>query len=140
MTIRFLQVESGDRIPGIPQHSVKASLDINLHRQLRIGAEAIYHSSRYLRGDEANLDDRIDGYTIVNLLAEYRPLPTLRFFARVNNLLDTDYETFGLYGEPDEVLEDDLTAAGLDPDDVSSRFLSPGAPINGFIGIRVAFE
>ena len=132
-------VESGDRLPGIPRHSAKAALDLELYRQLRFGVEAIYYSDRHLRGDEANLDAPIDGYFLLNLLAEYRPLPALQFFARVNNVLDRDYETFGLYGEPDEVLEDELVDAGLEPDDVSPRFLSPGAPINGFVGIRVTF-
>lgn len=144
-TTQAFRVESGDRIPGIPEHSVKAILDVNITQQVRIGTEVIYHSSRYMRGDEANLDAEVPGYTLVNLLAEYRPLPLLQFFVRVNNLFDTDYETFGLYGEPDEVLEDDLEAAHMaNPgggfDNPSRRFFSPGAPINGFVGIRVVFE
>lgn len=137
-TTHQFQVESGDRIPGIPQHSAKAALDVDLTQHVRIGTEVIYHSSRYMRGDEVNRDAEIPGYTLVNLLAEYRPLPLLQFFVRVNNLLDTDYETFGLYGEPGEVLEDDLEAANID--EPSRRFFSPGAPINGFVGIRVVFE
>lgn len=137
MTHEFM-VEPGDRIPGIPQHSAKAALDVNLTQHVRIGTEVIYHSSRYMRGDEANRDAEIAGYTLINLLAEYRPLPILQFFARVNNLLDTDYETFGLYGEPEEVLGDDLEAANID--EPSRRFFSPGAPINGFVGIRVVFK
>ncbi len=144
----LLQINSGNRIPGIPAHSVKAALGARLlHEQLRLGAEFVYHSSRYLRGDDANLDAPISGYGLLTLLVEYRPLEGLQFFARVNNVLDKEYSTFGLYGEPEEVLERELLAGGICnedpmvcPADLNPRFLSPGAPVNGFVGLRLRFD
>jgi iron complex outermembrane receptor protein len=48
-------------------------------------------------------------------------------FARVDNVFDADYETFGLVGAADEVLGDEFQ----DP-----RFLSPAAPLSGWIGLK----
>ncbi len=78
-------------------------------------------SSSHYRGDEANVDDRrIGGFMLVNALGSYRVSRAVTLFARVDNLLDTDYATFGLYGEADEVLGDQY--------EDSNRFIGPGAP------------
>jgi hypothetical protein len=45
-------------------------------------------------------------------------------------LFDEDYETFGLFGEPDEVLGDAF-------DD--SRFFSPSAPRAAWLGVQFEF-
>jgi outer membrane receptor protein involved in Fe transport len=52
-------------------------------------------------------------------------------FARVNNLFDEDYESFGLLGEPDEV----PGFGGF----TNNRFVGVGAPISGFVGISATF-
>ena len=44
-------------------------------------------------------------------------------------MFDTDYETFGLLGEADEIF------AAFD----DARFLGAAAPISGFIGLRINF-
>jgi len=124
-----IQVRAGDRIPGIPAHTLKIGGDYQLTSKLNVGADMLYNSGVYLRGDEANLLNTTDGYAIVNIRGEYELSKTFSVFAFVNNLFDTDYETFGLLGEPDEV--DDFSTFD------NPRFLSPGAPIAGFIGIKL---
>jgi hypothetical protein len=52
-------------------------------------------------------------------------------FARVNNLFDTEYETFGVFGEPEEVLGPAFAGA--------RRFVGPGAPFGAWIGLRMNF-
>src|SRR5690606_8099376 len=49
-----IQVRSGDRIPGLPEHQFKLGGDWSVTDQLIIGAEMIYNSGQYLRGDESN--------------------------------------------------------------------------------------
>ena len=66
-----IDVEKGDRIPGVPHHNLKADITF-----------------------------------------------------------DETYETFGLFGEADEVLGDDFE---------DSRFLSPGAPRAAWIGLEAIF-
>jgi outer membrane receptor protein involved in Fe transport len=63
----------------------------------------------------------------VNLRGSYAINPQFRLFFNVNNVFDSKFETFGLFGEPEEVLGDEF-------DD--SRFLSPGAPRGAWIGIE----
>ena len=123
-----IQVESGDRIPGIPQHNLKIGADYALTPRLSFGADIVYNSGQYLRGDEANLLDTTDGYAVANLRGRFQVHKNISLFASVNNLFDTDYETFGLLGSPEEV---------LGPAFDNPRFLSPGAPLSGFIGISI---
>ena len=60
----------------------------------------------------------LDGYAILNAKVSYWVLDGVQLFVKAQNLLDTEYETFGVLADPSEVLED-----ASDP-----RFLGPGAP------------
>jgi iron complex outermembrane receptor protein len=122
-------VNNGDRLPGIPAHNVKIGADYHFNQQFSLGLTASYHSSQYYRGDEANEDKKISAYKVVNLHSRYKLNDNVQFFAKVDNLFDSEYETFGLYGEPDE-------APGFDFED--PRFVGAGAPRAGWIGIKVS--
>ncbi|MFW5426517.1 MAG: TonB-dependent receptor [Methylophagaceae bacterium] len=122
-------VNKGDRLPGIPAHNVKIGADYHFNQQFTLGLTASYHSSQYYRGDEANEDKKIGAYKVVNLHSRYKLNDNVQFFAKVDNLFDSEYETFGLYGEPDE-------APGFDFED--PRFVGVGAPRAGWIGIKVS--
>lgn len=122
-----LRVRSGDYIPGIPRNQLDAGVDFRVTERVTIGADASYRSGVVLRGDEANLLDRTGDFVVVNLRGEFRASDSVRLFARIENLFDRRYETFGLLGEPDEVLED-----FEDP-----RFLGPAPPFGAWAGVRV---
>lgn len=121
-------VDEGDRLPGIPAHNIKIGADYAFTQKLSLGFTASYHSSQYFRGDEANVDKKIGHYKVVNLHGRYKVTDNLQFFAKVDNLFDSEYETFGLYGEPDE-------APGFDFED--PRFVGAGAPRAGWIGFKL---
>jgi outer membrane receptor protein involved in Fe transport len=125
-----IEVEEGSRIPGVPQHNFKVNLEGSVGR-LTAGGNVLIASSQYLRGDEANLLPALDGYTVVNVSANYAIAPHVALTARVTNLFDSAYSTFGLLGEADEVLGDDYE----DP-----RFVSPGAPRAAWVGLRFSFR
>ena len=125
-----LAVEAGDRIPGVPDHQLKVNTDYAFTEKFRFGAELLYNSGQYLRGDESNQLDEIPGYTVVNLRGAYRHNDRLEVFAKVTNLFDKDYESFGLIGEdPSEVIP------GLA--NTSPIFLGAGAPVAGWVGVRI---
>ncbi|MGE0386455.1 MAG: TonB-dependent receptor [Gammaproteobacteria bacterium] len=127
-----IAVSPGNRIPGIPAHQFKIGTDWRFVSGLTLGADLLVNSDQYLRGDESNTLDPIDGYAIVSLRARYAIGTHLELFARVDNLFDTDYENFGLIGEdPSEVLAQ-LT-------DTRPYFVGVGAPRAGWAGIRVKF-
>jgi hypothetical protein len=93
---------------------------------LRIGGHVIGATGSPLRGDEANLERPLDGYVRFDLDATLR-LGRVEIFGAVRNVLDASYETFGLYGEAQELGYDD------------SRFLSPAAPRALLVGIRASY-
>jgi len=126
-----IQVSAGDRIPGIPESLLKLGGDFHVTDSLSLGAEAIYNSSQFLRGDESNDMDPVDGYAVVNLRANFSVGDRFSLYARVTNALDEDYENFGLLGEdPTEILEN------INPDPV---FLGVGAPRAAWVGLRFKF-
>ena len=125
-----VNVAPGDRLPLIPQQLLKAGLRWQLSDRLTLGADLIGGGDFHMRGDEGNDLEGIGDYVVVNLRGDYRVGDKLRFFATVDNLLDREYETFGLFGEPDEVLGDDFE---------DSRFLSPAAPRAAWLGFEVEF-
>jgi outer membrane receptor protein involved in Fe transport len=125
-----IEVEAGSRVPGVPQHNLKLSL-FGTSGRFSIGGSLLTTSSQYLRGDEANLLPALDGFSLVNVSASYALARNVALTARITNVFDSEYSTFGLLGEADEVLGDDYE----DP-----RFLSPGAPRAAWVGLRFSFR
>lgn len=127
-----IQVREGDRLPGIPEHQLKLGGDWHFTDRLSLGFEVLYYSDQVMRGDESNQLDTVDGYALVNLRAQWRITDHVRLFARISNLFDEDYETFGLLGEDPSEVEVPALSGFSDP-----RFYGPGAPRAGFVGVRV---
>jgi outer membrane receptor protein involved in Fe transport len=125
-----IEVEKGSRIPGVPQHNFKVNLSSTM-RRLTLGGSLLSTSKQYLRGDEVNLLPAVDGFTLVNVSASYALARNAALTARVTNLFDSEYSTFGLLGEGDEVLGNDYE----DP-----RFFSPGAPRAAWVGLQFSFR
>ena len=127
------QVEAGDTIPGQPKHHIKFYLDYALTNQASLGAEIISASSQYYRGDEANENDTLDSYVVTNVYVDYQFNHTFSAQLRINNLFDTEYETFGTYGEADEVLED------IYSDVESPLFVGPAQPRMVSLNVKAKF-
>ena len=121
-------VTKGDRIPGIPEHMFKASLAVDLWQRFSLAMDGLYSGKRFFRGDEANNQEKLGGYWLFNGRAEYRITDNFALFGRVDNIFDTHYSTFGVYGQADEVLGDNFN---------DGRFVSPGAPRAGWVGVRL---
>ena len=133
-----IPVETGDRIPGIPAHSLGAGLGIEPVDGMRIAPSLVYRSGVYLRGDEGNLAPRTEAYTVANLDASYRVDDWLELFARVENLFDRRYETFGVFGESGcEVPIRELPCPGGRGGITNPRFISPGQPRAAMAGVRI---
>lgn len=124
-----IAVNKGDTIPGIPRHNLKFGADIDILSNLTVGWDVLYNSGQYLRGDEGNLLNKTGNFVVFNLRGEYRVNKYLTVFAKIDNLFDQKYETFGLLGDPEEIL-------GPEFDD--PRFLGPGPERGGWAGIRIS--
>lgn len=129
-----ITVSAGDRIPGIPQHQFKISSDYRFANGLSIGLDVLSNGGQVLRGDESNQLDEVSGYATVGMRARYSINEKLEVFAKVDNLLDRDYESFGLLGEEPGELEVPIIEDFTNP-----VFLGAGAPRAAFLGIRYNF-
>ncbi|MDG2139890.1 MAG: TonB-dependent receptor [Gammaproteobacteria bacterium] len=129
-----IQVRSGDQIPGIPKHQFKFLGNYELSDDLFIGFDITRNSNQFLRGDESNQMDEIDGYTVANLRLRYEISEDLRIFASVQNLFDQEFETFGLLGEEPNELEVPIIENLKKP-----IFLGAAAPRAGYIGLSYNF-
>ena len=95
-----IDVHPGDHLPGVARHNARLRLDFDWRANLSIGAELVGQSSQFARGDENNRDSRgpVPGFTIINADLHYSPRPHLSLFARVSNIFDRRYSTFGVLG------------------------------------------
>ena len=125
-----IAVVNGDRLPLIPSQLLKTGIRATPSERLTLGAELLASSDFHMRGDEGNDVDRVGGFAVVNVRGEYALNDELRLFLNVDNVLDQEHETFGLFGEAADVLGDEF-------DD--STFLSPAAPRAAWLGVRVDF-
>ena len=125
-----IDVPPGSTLPGVPRHSLKTGVYYARDR-VSLGANLLATSSQFLRGDEANLLSPVDGFATADVSVGYAINRRLRVSARVTNLFDTGFETFGLLGEADEVLGDDYA---------NPRFLSPGAPRAAWVGVELTLD
>jgi iron complex outermembrane receptor protein len=129
-----ISVRRGDRIPGIPQSQFKVTADYQMLDGFVIGFDIVLNDEQFIRGDESNQLDEVDGYAVVNLRTKYTVNDKLEFFAKVHNVFDNEFETFGLLGEEPGELDAAITEGMTIP-----VFLGAAAPRAGFVGIRYRF-
>ena len=128
------QVSPGDEIPGQPKHQVKFHVNWEVNDEINVGSEFLYASSSYYRGDEANENKKIPAYSVTNLYLNYQVTEQLRLSAKVDNLFDRHFDTFGTYGEADEVLGE------LYPDaEFEEYFVGPSRPRSASINVNYKF-
>ncbi|MDA0804259.1 MAG: TonB-dependent receptor [Proteobacteria bacterium] len=129
-----IAIFKGDSIPGIPEQQFKLVTDYALTSRWQLGVDLLANSGQVLRGDESNQLAPTAGYAVVNLRTRYYYSDTVEIYARVDNLLDRDYDTFGLLGEEPSEVNVPLIADMTIP-----RFLGAGQPRAAFVGLRVRF-
>ena len=125
-----IEVERGDFIPGVPRRQFRTGADWTVGDRVVLGARLLGDSTRYLRGDEANLLAPVGSAWRGDLWSRIELAPSLDLDLEVANVTDREFETFGALGEPDEVLGDGFE----DP-----RFLSPAEPRAFRASLRLRF-
>jgi iron complex outermembrane receptor protein len=133
-----IQVKNGDRIPSIPRHSIKLRVGYDVSAQWTVGANVLYASSVYARGDENNSDarGRVPGYSVLNLDTRYTIRKGWDVFARVNNVFNREYANIGVLGL------NAFTGPGNSFDAanaVGEQFRGYGAPRGMWIGTRYSW-
>jgi outer membrane receptor protein involved in Fe transport len=119
-------VAPGDAFPLVPGFQSKLHLSYRDPRW-RLALEGTYVGRQWLRGDEGNIrpEARLDPYFLVDAYAE-RSVGSAALYIRVDNVLDTRCETFG-------VIATNPLGPGAER---VERFLTPGFPRRAFGGLR----
>lgn len=128
-----IAVKAGNRLPGIPQHSVKFGVTYKMTPAWTVGFTGLAASGQYLFGDESNQNQQTGAYAVLGFHTSYQVTHNLQVFGSIENVLNAKYETFGTFSPTS-----DVPIAGL-PNASNPRSLSPGPPIAGFGGVRVTF-
>lgn len=128
-----IQVQSGDRLPGVPANLVKLGVQYKATDAWTVGASAVAATSQYLFGDEANLTKPLPGYFVLNLNTSYQVTRNIQLFGLVQNVTDSRYYLYGTFAPTSSVTF--LQAPGTS----NPRSYNIAAPIAGFGGLRVTF-
>ena len=146
---RVMTITPGTRMAGLPEHHLKIHVNWQANDQLSLGASVVHTSSIVSQGNEDGLigvdptptsgNADVKGYNLLHLKANYRVDKGLEFFGKINNVLDTRYETYGLLHQnnfnPDGSL---LNVSGGDTP-TFAKFIAPGAPRTFLLGMRYQF-
>ena len=135
-----LHVNTGDHLPGIPDHRLKLGVDYEFRQGVTVGATLNLVSSFHYVGDESNQLAPIPGYHVAGLHASCKPAPHVQLFAQISNLFNARYSTWGTLSDPTGVGAPGIPANGVtNGPGVDNRFLSPAAPFEAFGGVRITF-
>lgn len=145
---RDVIVTPGTKIAGLPDHTLRILTDWRATEKLAVGGSLLVTSKIVTQGNEdggigedGRGDASIKGYTIFNLHANYQADKGLDYFARLNNVFDTRYESYGMMAMSMFNADSSLIAGGL-ANSIGpnvSRFVAPGAPRNFMVGLRYRF-
>jgi outer membrane receptor protein involved in Fe transport len=124
-----IQVVPGDHLPLIPRGLLKAGLNTRIGRRFEAEADLLASASEYLRGDQANLTPPLAAYAVVNLSGSLKINDKTTLSLEIDNALDRDYQTFGVFGDAVSVLGSAYT---------DKRFVSPSAPRAAWLSLRLS--
>ena len=128
-----IPVHAGDRIPLVPRSMAKIFSEIAIGSKISVNADLQAYSSSVGRANRAT----VPRYAVVNLGADYRPTPALRFFVQVDNLFDTRYYTAAQVGATAFNAQGEYVGQGPV---LRSTFYAPGAERALRIGVRYTFR
>ena len=126
-------------------HTLRINADWRATPKMTIGGTLLTTSSLVTQGnedgkipDDETVDAKINGYTLLHVHANYEAQKGLDYFARVNNVFDTRFETYGMmamnaFSASGSLLTTPSTDATV------NRFVAPGAPRHLMVGLRYRF-
>ncbi len=139
-----IHVESGNRLPGIPLHSLKLGADYTFNDRWLLTADATGYSRQYVRGNENNAHQaagafsgsgEAKGYAVLGLGARVKLERGWELFGRVNNFFDRQYASAGALGQ------NPFDAAGVFQTNSAQwqheTFYAPGAPRAVYFGLHL---
>jgi outer membrane receptor protein involved in Fe transport len=137
-----IQVGKGSAIPGVPRHTLKLRLGYEITPAWSVGSNIVATASQYARGDENNQDSngKIPGYAVVNLDTHYSISRNWKVFAKITNVFDRNYSTFGLLGVNQFTGSGNSFSSDSANWNANDQFRTPAAPRAAWVGITYEFD
>ena len=144
---RNISITPGTKIAGLPEHTFRINADWRATPKMTIGGTLLTTSSLVTQGnedgkipDDETVNAKINGYTLLHLHANYEAEKGLDYFARINNVFDTRFETYGMmamsmFNANGSLIDSSTSTTGPNV----SRFVAPGAPRHLMVGLRYRF-
>ncbi|BET25441.1 outer membrane receptor protein involved in Fe transport [Limnobacter thiooxidans] len=151
----FIQVQPGNKIPGLAEHNVKLSLGYKASALTTLFVDMQAQSEQYARGNENNQhqagvvnvpgqgpvefrdNGKIPGFAVFNLGMNHSLSKNLTVIARLNNVFDRKYFNGAVLGGN---IFDRNGALVEEEDDITyETFLAPGTPRNAWLGLSLRF-
>jgi outer membrane receptor protein involved in Fe transport len=131
-------VVPGNRLPGLPADTFRLRADWS-QGPFAVGVSVVAAGRQYARGNENNADPggKVPGYALMALDASWQLARDWQLFARVDNLLNTRSQNFGILGSnffrgPGNTF--DASLAGPEP------FQSPMPAFGIWVGIQYRLD
>jgi len=133
-------VSPGNRMPGIPEHRLKAGFNYYITPKWAFGVDMIAASNQVFFGDEGNDNKRLPGFAKFNLHTSYNVNDNVQIYGLVDNVFDTRYGLFGTYYSTEGA---EYASISYDPDifenDSTARTKVPAPPVAAYGGVKVRF-
>lgn len=123
-----IHVNKGNKIPSIARQTFKLRSSYEITPQWNMGGTLIATAGQYAHGDENNQDanGKVPGYAVLHLDTNYNLTSHWILFAKVNNVFDKEYSTYGQLGQNIYTGQDE-------------QFRAPSAPRAAWIGMTYNF-
>ena len=128
-------VQPGDQIPAIPRHRIKAGIDYSVTDQLKLGGDMLLVSSQYFVGDASNQAPKLPAYATFNVHGSYDIDKNFQIYARVDNVFDNHYATYGTFFDTAALPNFANGGAAF----TDARSVSPARPRGFYAGLKVTF-
>ena len=124
-------VAPGNRIPLNPAHHARLGGELEILPGLSLGADILITGSQYYAGDDANQNEKLPAYWVLNLRGSYRFRDGWEAFALINNVFDRHDATYATFFDPSG------TSNLLNPPLIDARTLTLERPISFQIGLTI---
>ncbi len=136
-----IQVNPGDRLPGVPRHRFKAGFDYWITSKWKFGGDVVAASNQIFFGDEGNDNAPLPGYAKVDIRTSYNLTEHVQVYGLIDNLFDSRYGLFGAFFNR-EAADAAGAADGLPANyftDGNGRSITPAPPITLYGGLKVKY-
>lgn len=125
-----IMVTPGANLTSVPRHRFKAGADYAVNPLWKVGADIVYSSGPWIRGDEINFAGTLSPYAILNLRTSYQLGPNIQFYGLLENVTNTRSRSFGTFFDTNDI----SFLAFNNP-----RMVSLGPPLGIYGGVKITY-